>query len=53
MVDFTYQEIFPLEADSTEYRLLTKAHVSSLDIDGKRLLQVEPEGLTLLAEEGR
>ncbi len=50
MVDFVYQEIFPLEVDSTEYRLLTADHISLMDVDGKRLLQVAPEGLTLLAE---
>ncbi|MGD1986207.1 MAG: fumarate hydratase, partial [Desulfobacterales bacterium] len=51
MVDFAYQEMFPLEVDSTEYRLLTEAHVSVIEIDGKRLVQVAPEGLTLLAEQ--
>ncbi len=51
MVDFTYQEMFPLEAGSTAYRQLTDEHVSSIEIDGKQLLQVAPEGLTLLAEQ--
>ena len=51
MVDFNYQEIFPLEIDATEYRLLTHEHVSLLEVDGKRLLQVAPQGLTLLAEQ--
>ncbi len=50
MIDFAYQEMFPLGADSTEYRLLTTDHISPIDVDGKRLLQVAPEGLTLLAE---
>jgi fumarate hydratase class I len=40
MADFAYQEMFPLEADSTEYRLLTKEHVSLMAADGKRLMQV-------------
>jgi len=51
MTDFAFQEMFPLEADSTEYRLLTKEHVSLEAADGKRLLQVAPEGLTVLAEQ--
>lgn len=51
MVDFAYQEMFPLEVDTTEYRLLTQAHVSPIELEGKRLLQVAPEGLTLLAEQ--
>jgi fumarate hydratase class I len=51
MVDFTYQEMFPLKDDPTEYRLLTADHISSVDVDGNRLLRVAPEGLTLLAEQ--
>ncbi|MGD2099085.1 MAG: fumarate hydratase [Desulfobacterales bacterium] len=51
MVDFAYAEMFPLEADCTEYRLLTKEHILSTAADGKRLLQVAPEGLTFLAEQ--
>jgi fumarate hydratase class I len=51
MVDFTYQEMFPLRDDPTEYRLLTADHISTVDVDGTRLLRVVPEGLTLLAEQ--
>ena len=51
MVDFAYQEMFPLEDDSTEYRLLTADHIIPIDLDDTRLLRVAPEGLTLLAEE--
>jgi fumarate hydratase class I len=51
MVDFAYREMFPLEDDSTEYRLLTADHIFPRDVDGTQLLQVAPEGLTLLAEE--
>ena len=51
MVDFTYQEMFPLKDDLTEYRLLTADHISTVEVDGTRLLRVAPEGLTLLAEQ--
>jgi len=51
MADFTYRDMFPLKADSTEYRLLTAEHISTAEVDGTRLLRVSPEGLTLLAEE--
>ena len=51
MVDFTYREMFPLNADPTEYRLLTADHISQVEIDGTRLLRVASEGLTLLAEQ--
>ena len=50
MADFAYQEMFPLGVDSTEYKLLTSDYVSPTEVDGKKLLQVTPEGLTLLAE---
>ncbi|MCP4106249.1 MAG: fumarate hydratase [Desulfobacteraceae bacterium] len=51
MLEFAYQEIFPLEQDKTEYRLLTKEHVSVKSFEGKDILTVEPQGLTLVAEQ--
>lgn len=46
---FKYQELFPLEHDTTEYYLLTKDHVSVSQFEGKEILKVEAEGLTKLA----
>ncbi len=51
MVDFVYQEMFPLGKDTTEYRLLTKDHVSVKTFEGKEVVMVEPEALTLLSEQ--
>ena len=51
MSEFEYQEMFPLGEDKTEYRLLTQDHVSLKSFEGKDILQVAPEGLTLLAQE--
>jgi fumarate hydratase class I len=48
---FVYQDPFPLEADRTKYRLLTKEHVSVANFDGKEILRVQPQALTLLANE--
>ena len=45
---FHYQDPFPLGDDTTKYRLLTKEHVSVAEFDGKPILKVAPEGLTLL-----
>lgn len=50
MVEFHYQEMFPLGDDNTEYRLLTKDHVTVKSFEGNDILHVAPEGLTLLAE---
>jgi fumarate hydratase, class I len=51
MADFAYQEMFPLGEDSTEYRLLTKDHVSVKMFEGKDILKIEAQGLTLLTEQ--
>jgi fumarate hydratase class I len=48
---FYYQDPFPLGPDSTEYELLTRNHVSVADFEGRAMLKVAPEGLTLLAAE--
>jgi fumarate hydratase class I len=48
MVDFAYQDILPLGADETPYRLLTADYVSTFDAGGRTFLHVEPEALTML-----
>ena len=52
MAEFIYQKPFPLGKDTTKYRLLTKDFVSTLEVDGRKILKVAPEGLELLAKEG-
>lgn len=47
---FKYQDTFPLSEDKTEYYLLTKEHVSTSEFEGKEILKVAPEALTLLAQ---
>ena len=47
--EFVYQEPFPLERDTTKYRLLTKEHVSLTKFEGKEILKIEPQALTYLA----
>ncbi|MEA5179942.1 class I fumarate hydratase FumA [Enterobacter hormaechei] len=48
---FIYQTPFPLAHDDTAYYLLTKEHVSVAEFDGQEVLKVEPEALTLLAQQ--
>lgn len=48
---FHYQELFELGQDDTEYRLLTKDHVSVQNFNGKEVLCVDPQALTLLANQ--
>jgi len=51
MADFLYQKPFPLGEDKTQYRLLTKDYVSTVEFEGKKILKVDPKGLELLAQE--
>ena len=48
---FFYQNPFPLAHDDTEYYLLSREHVSVAQFDGQDVLKVEPEALTLLAQQ--
>ena len=49
MVEFKYAPMFQLGPDTTEYYRLTKDHVSVGEFEGKPILKVEPEALTMLA----
>lgn len=51
MSEFKYQKPYPILKDSTNYRLLTKEFVSTIEVDGRKILKVAPEGLELLARE--
>ena len=47
--EFKYAHMFQHGKDTTEYYLLTKEHVSVGDFEGKPILKVAPEALTLLS----
>lgn len=47
---FIYQEPFPMSEDKTEYYLLTKDHVSTSEFEGKEMLKISKEGITLMAQ---
>ena len=48
---FFYQDPFPLGPDTTEYELLTTDFVSTAEFDGKTILKIDPQALTMLASE--
>ena len=50
MSEFKYQEPFPISEDTTEYRLLTKDYVHCTECNGRKILTIDPEGLTLLSK---
>ena len=47
---FQYQAPFPMSGDQTAYYLLTSEHVSVSAFEGKEILKVSSEGLTLMAQ---
>lgn len=50
-MDFHYQALFPLGPDETEYEKISDEHVSTIEVEGRTILKVAPEALTLLANE--
>ena len=51
MSEFFYQKPFPIKKDTTKYRLLTTDYVSTIKVDDREVLKVDPKGLELLAKE--
>jgi len=51
MAEFKYQKPYPISKDDTNYRLITKEFVSTIEIDGRKVLKVDPKGLEVLAKE--
>ncbi len=51
MAEFKYQKPFPVGPDNTQYRKLSSEFVSTIEVDGRKILKVDPKGLELLAKE--
>ncbi len=53
MVDFTYQEPFPLDKDTARYRKIegSESFVRTERCNDREILQIAPEGLSVLARE--
>ncbi len=51
MADFAFEELLPLGADETPYRLITTEGVRTLEVEGRTILQVAPSALQQLAFE--
>lgn len=50
-VPFHYEPVFQdAVEDDTQYRCLTTDYVSTIEVDGKTVLKVDPEGLRLLSK---
>ena len=51
MNGYTHHELLPLGEDPTPYRLLTTDYVSTGEFEGRPILKVASEGLTLLSDQ--
>lgn len=51
MSEFKYYEPFPITIDETPYRKITSDYVSTIEVDGRKIVKVDPKGLELLAQE--
>ena len=51
MIKEEYQEMFPLGDDTTPYRKLSGEFVATAHAQGREILEVAPEGLTMLADQ--
>ena len=49
--EFFYQEPYPLSTDKTEYYQVSDKYVSTEQFLGKQILKIEPEALTVLAQQ--
>lgn len=50
MAEFKYQKPFPLKKDPTEYDLVSTEFVKTIEVEGKKILKIDPKGIELLAE---
>ncbi len=51
MADFFYQEPYPIQKDTTEYRKVSSDYVTVEKIGNREILNIDPKGLELLAQE--
>jgi fumarate hydratase class I len=51
MPEFNYEDLLPIGADQTEYRLVTRDGISTFTAEGMEFLKVSPEAITQLTSE--
>lgn len=51
MADFFYQDPYPIQKDTTEYRKISSDYVEVVKAGDREILNVKPEALELLAQE--
>lgn len=51
MSTFSYQDTYPLSQDKTTYKLISSEHVSTVEVDGRKILKINPKAIELLAKQ--
>ncbi|MBI2280755.1 MAG: fumarate hydratase [Bacteroidetes bacterium] len=51
MSTFNYQDSYPLSEDKTSYKLISTEHVSTIEIDGRKILKINPKAIELIAKQ--
>lgn len=51
MSTFSYQNPYPLSKDKTNYKLISNDYVSIVEVDGRKILKVDPKAIELLAQQ--
>ena len=51
MVEFSFEQMFPVAEDPTVYRILSRENIGTASFEGTPLLTVAPEALTLVSEQ--
>lgn len=48
---FSYQNPYPLSKDKTIYKLISSDYVAVIEVDGRKILKVNPKAIELLAQQ--
>lgn len=51
MSTFNYQDSYPLSEDKTAYKLISTNYVTTIEIDGRKILKIDPKAIELLAQQ--
>lgn len=50
MTNFNFEKLFKINDDKTPYRKLSSDYVETTEVNGRKILSIDPKGLELLAE---
>ncbi len=51
MAAFIYENPFPLGKDTTKYKLISSEYVTTVNVDGREILKINPKAIEIIAEQ--